>query len=124
VTARILTLTIVAVLMSGLAQVLFKVGVSAPRVQTAIAGGVLRDLLLAYAMSPGVWGGLFLYGLGTVLWLGVLARVQLSLAYPFVALGFVLTAMLGYFFFDDDMSAGRISGTLLVIAGVYLVARS
>jgi len=112
------------VLLTGAAQVLLKLGVSAPYVQEVMAGGVWGRTLLACASSPSVLAGLILYGLCTLSWLIILSRVELSLAYPFVALGFIETSILGYLLFGDNMTAGRFCGTLLVIAGVYLVARS
>jgi multidrug transporter EmrE-like cation transporter len=68
-------------------------------------------------------GGLALYGIATVLWLGVLSRVELSQAYPFVGLSFVLAAVLGYFVFADAVSATRVAGIALIVAGVVLVGR-
>lgn len=64
-----------------------------------------------------------MYGVGTILWLGVLSRLELSQAYPFVGLGFILTALLGYILFKDDFGMSRLTGTLFVLLGVYLVAR-
>ncbi len=51
--------------------------------------------------SPAILAGLAPYGFGTLLWLNVLAKTKLSQAYAFVRLGYVLTAVLGYFLFDD-----------------------
>jgi drug/metabolite transporter (DMT)-like permease len=122
-TARTLTLIFASVTFSSLAQMLFKIGVSsvgAGAAREASPEGRLIDML----GSPGVLGGLALYGLGTLLWLGVLSRVQLSQAYPFVGLSFVLTAALGYLVFRDDMGALRMIGISLIVAGVFLVGKS
>ncbi len=69
-------------------------------------------------------GGLALYGIGTLIWLRALAQVPLSQAYPFVGLGFVLTAALGSMLFNEALGPSRLVGTALVIAGVFLVGRS
>ena len=69
-------------------------------------------------------GGLALYGIGTLIWLRALAQVPLSQAYPFVGLGFVLTAALGFMLFNEALGPSRLIGTALVIAGVFLVGRS
>ena len=46
-------------------------------------------------------------------------------AYPFVvALGFVITAVAGWLLFNEPMSLSRVAGTVLICAGVVLVARS
>jgi multidrug transporter EmrE-like cation transporter len=53
----------------------------------------------------------------------VLARTELSQAYPFVGLGIVLTSLFGYLLFNDTLSPTRLMGTAVVMAGVILVAR-
>jgi multidrug transporter EmrE-like cation transporter len=69
-----------------------------------------------------VIGGLFLYGLSAAIWLFVLARLDVSVAYPFVALGFLLTMVLGCLLFGEPLTARKLIGTMLVMFGVYLVA--
>src|ERR1700760_1569313 len=54
-----------------------------------------------------------LYGVGTMLWLTVLSCIEVSQADPFVGLGFVLTAVLGYALFGNALGLQRILGTLL-----------
>src|SRR6185312_4726058 len=87
----ILLLALVSISMSAVAQILFKFGMSGGAVRAAIADGAPLGVLRAVALNPGVIGGLALYGLGTVLWLAVLSKAELSQAYPFVGLSFVLT---------------------------------
>lgn len=58
------------------------------------------------------------------MWLFVLSRVEVSFAYPFVALGFVLTAIMGRLFFQDSFSIEKAAGTALIILGVVLMSRS
>lgn len=122
--ARTLTLILCSVSLSAIAQVAFKFGVSSTQVRRHLAAGSFAETLLAFALSPGIVAGLALYGVGTVLWLNALARTELSQAYPFVALGFVLTAALGFLIFHESFGLPRLAGTLLVIAGVCLIARS
>ena len=122
--ARMIFLILLSVSLSGLAQVFFKIGVSAGPVRAALAGGSLPQLLLMFVQSPTVITGLAMYGVGTLVWLNVLARMDLSLAYPFVGLSFLLTALFGHFLFHEAFHAGRAFGTGLVIAGIILVART
>ncbi len=80
--------------------------------------------VIGVASNPFIWLGLGIYGLGTILWLGVLSKIDVSQAYPFVGLGFLLTMVFGLAFLGEQVSIQRIAGTLLVMAGVYLVASS
>jgi drug/metabolite transporter (DMT)-like permease len=120
----ILLLALVSVSMSAVAQVLFKYGMSARAMRAALMDGSTWTVARAVALSPGVLGGLALYGLGTVLWLGVLSRTELSQAYPFVGLSFVLTAIFGAVLFHDTLSPSRLAGIAAIVAGVWLVGRS
>jgi multidrug transporter EmrE-like cation transporter len=119
-----LVLILVSVTISALAQILLKAGMSAPAVQRGLAIGPSPGTVAAVFFHPAILGGLCLYFLSALVWLLVLARVQVSLAYPFVALGFVLTAVLGRMVFGEALSPIRIAGTLLICAGVVLLARS
>ncbi|NPD67639.1 small multi-drug resistant family protein [Lichenicola cladoniae] len=116
-------LILFSVTLSALAQVSFKLGVSGRTGQTVPDGQSLLASFLAMA-TPGVIGGLVLYGFGTLLWLQVLARTSLSQAYPFVGLGFVLTSLFGVFLFGETVTPLRGSGILLVTMGIYAIARS
>ena len=120
----ILALALASIALSAVAQGLLKFGMTGSGVREAIAAGGPIGIVRAVLLSPGVMGGLLLYGLGTVLWLAVLARAELSQAYPFVGLSFVLTAAMGYFLFADAMTATRLAGIALIVAGVVLVGRS
>lgn len=123
-TTHTLALILASVALSACAQVLFKLGVSSPAPLGGTPGGPPgAGAAVSVLLRPGVLGGLALYGIGTVLWLGALARTELSQAYPFVGLGFVLTAALGHALFGEALGPGRLAGTALVVAGVFLVAR-
>lgn len=74
--------------------------------------------------SPMVWVGLALYGLGAVAWLIVLSRLDLSFAYPFVALSYAITPILAWRLLDESVSALRWLGIAVIILGVVIVSRS
>jgi hypothetical protein len=87
-----LILILGSVALSATAQLLLKLGTTAPTVRAAIAGdGAFAGRALALMTTPTLVGGLALYALSAGFWIAVLSRVDLSLAYPFVGLGFVLT---------------------------------
>lgn len=117
-------LVLVAVAMSAGAQLLLKLGMSSPGVKSAFSGGGATEIAVSIATTGNVVAGLFLYGASAVVWLFVLARLDLSLAYPFVGLGFVATMLLGALVLGEQVTWMRIAGTLLICAGCALVART
>jgi drug/metabolite transporter (DMT)-like permease len=122
-TWTLIAMIIGSVSLSACAQILLRHGMSSPGVQAALAaGGGPLPVVLAIAGSLGVWAGLALYGLGAMVWLFVLARVEVSVAYAFVALGFLLTMALGCALLGEALTLRKIAGTALVALGVWLVA--
>ncbi len=54
----------------------------------------------------------------------VLSRVEISYAYPFLGLSFVLITLWGYFVLGESVDLWRVSGVLLICAGVAVVAQT
>ena len=121
VTLRLFLLILVSVGLSALAQLALKLGAGSAAPSRAQGIG---EELSGLVQSPWVLVGLGLYGLGALLWLFVLGRAPLSLAYPFVGMGFILTMLAGAWYLGEHISAARAAGTLLIAAGCVLVARS
>src|SRR5258708_11131880 len=120
----VLATLLASVALSAIAQVCLKAGMIGSGVQSAMAGGSTLQVARTVATSVPVVGGLALYGLGAVLWLFVLSKVELSQAYPFVGLSFIVTTGMGALLLHEAMTAGLAAGTLLVVVGVVLVSRS
>jgi len=118
-----LALIFVSVLMSAFAQILLKGGMSSQSVQRALGEDLSFRTFLSVFTNAGVVSGLFVYFGSALLWLLVLSKVEVSVAYPFVALGFVLTALLGHFVFGEVLPLQRLLGILLVCVGVGVLAR-
>jgi multidrug transporter EmrE-like cation transporter len=111
-----LALALVCVLLSSAAQIAMKRGMGAP------ASADLGATYVHALTSPMVWLGLVLYGVSAVLWLWVLSRLHVSVAYPLVSLGFVLTLVLGVLWLGEPFSWLRVAGCTLIVVGVSLLA--
>lgn len=112
-----------SVAMSTSAQLLLKTGMSNAGIKAAIESRDWWQAAFLVATNPWVGGGLTVFALSAAVWLLVLAKVEVSFAYPFVGIGFVVTMLLGWWLLGDTLNVQRISGTLLIAAGVVLVAR-
>lgn len=113
---------LLSIALSSAAQAFMKAGMMSPSVAAAVGAGRPMDIVLAIVMSPTVLTGLACFGLSAAAWLMVLARVDLSQAYPFVALGIVVTVAMAILWFGEPVSALRLIGVALVAGGVILVA--
>ena len=109
---------------SGVAgQLALKVGVTRAGAAAVETAGPLWTLITAFR-SPLVWLGLALYGLGALAWILVLTRLDLSLAYPFLALNFVLIAIASRLFLGEAIPALRWAGIVVICFGILVIAKS
>ncbi len=122
-TLTTLSLILATVTASACAQLALKLGMSSPTVTAALPQGG-KEVIFAVAASPLVWTGLTIYGLSVAVWLWILSKVDLSLAYPFVGVSFILVMLFGVFLLQEAVTPLRVVGTLLIALGCVMVARS
>jgi drug/metabolite transporter (DMT)-like permease len=114
---------LIAVLASATGQILLKKGMNN-------IGEVILDLrellsiLWRIGTNPYVIIGLIIYLAGTVFWLAALSQVDLSYAYPFASLSYIVMLVASWGLFDEKISLMRLLGTLVVGIGVLLISRS
>ncbi len=117
-----LALVLAGVLLNAVAQLLLKAGATAVG---PIAGwDGLRHAAPGLATHPGIWGGLGCYALSVVVWIVALSRVEVSVAYPLLSVGYVVNAVLAMWLFGENVSLQRWIGIGVILVGVTIVARS
>ena len=113
------------VLLNAVAQLLLKAGTSsAGQISLAAGSQVLRRTAAGLAQHPSILGGLACYAISVVVWIVALSRVEVSIAYPMLSIGYVVNALLAWWLFGEDVNAQRWLGIGVIIVGVALVARS
>lgn len=81
------------------------------------------DTILSLALNPFLILAVMFYAVLSVAWVWVLTFVPLSIAYPFVALTFVLTVASGALFFGEAVSLRLVLGGVMIIAGLIVITR-
>lgn len=76
------------------------------------------------ALNPFALAGFLCYLVSVIIWLMVLSRVEVSIAYPLLSVGYIVTAFAGWIFFKEELGAVRWAGILVICLGVYLITRS
>ncbi|MGQ9688409.1 MAG: EamA family transporter [Desulfobaccales bacterium] len=84
----------------------------------------LSGVFFRAAINPYIILGLFCYGMGFLVWLIVLAKAEVSYAYPMISLGYVFTAVLAWQLFGENLTLIRFAGILITCLGVFIIARS
>lgn len=116
-----LGLAFFCVCLTATAQVLLKMGMSSPAIQQAMAGDMRSVFWLALS-SPLIWGGMICFGASAGLWLLVLGKLEVSMAYPLISLGVVFTTVAGILILGESVSIYKLLGVSLVIAGVLVLS--
>ncbi len=71
-----------------------------------------------------VIAGIILYLISMFFWIKVLSKTDLSVAYPFVSLGIVLTVMLAAITLKEPVPPLRWLGIFITLCGVYIIVSS
>lgn len=116
-----LLLVIASVTLSAFGQTAFKIGVG--RVSFAKSDGLFPKIM-SFAMSPHILAGLVFYAVGTLFWLFALRNLDLSLAYPFVAISFIVVFLIGIFGLGEPFSTTRLAGLIIITIGLFVMARA
>lgn len=75
----------------------------------------------ALLFNPLFYTGFGAYAASALLWLWVLARLPLAVAYPLVGLNFVFIGLASVLFLHEHFSWHVLMGTILVVCGVLVV---
>jgi drug/metabolite transporter (DMT)-like permease len=104
-----------AVGMSG-GQVLFKLAAL-----RFTGGGSIGERFLNLLQNVPFLAALVFFGGLAILWVWILSFTPLSRAYPFVAIAFALTPLLGGVLFGEPISVRLVAGTIIILGGLFLV---
>lgn len=114
---------LISVLAGASGQIMLKKGMSSMGPLT-LTLDQLFNILWRVGTNPYVVIGLAVYVGGTVFWLAALSRVDLSYAYTFASLSYVVMLLASWRLFDENISPLRLLGTVVVGLGVFLISRS
>ena len=73
---------------------------------------------------PGIWVGFACITIGISIWLAALAQADLSIAFPIDSMQYIMTLVAAHIFLGEKINKMKLAGTLLVMAGIVLVAVS
>ena len=83
----------------------------------------LAKFWLKLIIDPWVLSGLFSAFIASVAWMATLTKFELSYAYPFMSLSFVVVFFMSVLLFNELITLPKVVGLLLVIVGLIILAR-
>jgi drug/metabolite transporter (DMT)-like permease len=111
----ITVITILCVLGISIGQILFKKAANSISNATNWQQWVFNGWLI-FAIA--------LYGITTLVWIWVLRHTSLHVAYPFMALAFLIVPGLGHLFLGEPLHLQTVFGGVLIFIGITLAARA
>ena len=85
---------------------------------------ICRRSQAALAYNGPVLAGLACYAVSVVIWILALTRVEVSVAYPMLSLGYIANAIGAWWLFGEAVTPTRFGGILVIALGTWVVARS
>jgi drug/metabolite transporter (DMT)-like permease len=113
----------IGVLLNATAQYCLKAGVNRLGVIGLQFHTLVRDGLVL-AVNPWILAGLCCYVVSVIVWIIALSRTAVSIAYPMVSIGYIVTAVAAWAFLGEHLSVTRWLGIGVIILGVFLVWKS
>jgi multidrug transporter EmrE-like cation transporter len=112
------------VILNACAQLLLKAGTN------ALGGAIhltmsnwFQTFIKVVTQAP-ILGGLACYGISLVVWIIGLSRTDVTIAYPMLSLGYVVSAFGAWMFLGEAISPQRLVAIGVIVIGVVLLART
>ena len=112
------------VILNACAQLLLKAGTN------ALGGAIhltmsnwFQTFVKVVTQAP-ILGGLACYGISLVVWIIGLSRTDVTIAYPMLSLGYVVSAFGAWMFLGEAVSPQRLVAIGVIVVGVVLLART
>jgi multidrug transporter EmrE-like cation transporter len=87
------------------------------------ANGTVISEVIKIFTNLYILGGLFLYAISSLFWIAALSKTELSYAYPFLSIGYILVIAFSFFILNEQISVYRLLGVALIIAGLIFIAQ-
>ncbi|MBF0216392.1 MAG: EamA family transporter [Candidatus Omnitrophica bacterium] len=119
---KLVVLVLIAEIFTALGQLFLKKGVDSSsfngKEHLNDPAGFAWDIL----SKPVIWVGVVLMATGLVSWLVALGRADLNLVFTLGSLQYLLIMILAHFYLGEKINILKLTGTLLVMAGMILAA--
>lgn len=99
------------------------------RWQVGAAGEIPSDglekarFIAILLINPWVMSGIVATFLAGVSWMLAMTRFEISYAYPFVSLNYVIVLAASVILFNESLSPPKIIGTIFVIVGIIVISK-
>ena len=117
------SLILTGVLLNAIAQLALKASVN-DMGAISIGLNTAMPVFTRLAAEPWLWVGLTCYGISVIVWILALSRVDVTIAYPMLSIGYVVNALAAWTLLGEALTGQRVLGIGIIIIGVIVLTRS
>jgi drug/metabolite transporter (DMT)-like permease len=121
---KVILLILLAEIWNTAGQIFFKKSTNALEVRSLRGVSTHIKLFRDILTNPLAWLGFGSMAMGLVIWFIALAGADLSVVSPIGSMQYILILITAHYFLGEKINALKLIGTLLVVAGIVLVAMS
>lgn len=110
---------LVSVILNAVAQLFLKQGA-----QVLNQPNIFENILSKILLNPYIISGLSCYAVSILLWIYALSKVDVSVAYPMISIGFIINVIAAWYLFNEPINSIKIAGIFFIILGVFLIGRN
>lgn len=81
------------------------------------------SLFMTVFFNSSIISGLSCYAISILLWIYALSKVDVSIAYPMISIGFIFNALAAWYLFSEPLGLYKLIGIFFIIVGVILISR-
>jgi multidrug transporter EmrE-like cation transporter len=112
------------VILNACAQLLLKAGTNALGGAIHLTMSNWFETFVKVVTQLPILGGLACYGVSLVVWIIGLSRTDVTIAYPMLSLGYVVSAVGAWMFLGEVIPPQRLVAIGVIVVGVVLLART
>lgn len=116
-------LILTGVLLNAVAQLALKASVN-DMGAISVSLNTAIPVFTRLAAEPWLWVGLTCYGISVIVWILALSRVDVTIAYPMLSIGYVVNALAAWALLGEALNGPRVLGIGIIIIGVVVLTRS
>jgi multidrug transporter EmrE-like cation transporter len=79
--------------------------------------------LVKAIFDPYIFSSFFAAFIASLTWMAALSKFDLSFAYPFMSMAFVVVLIASYFMLNEPLNFNKIAGMLFIVMGLIIASR-
>lgn len=120
---KVMALVVLKDTIESFGDLFFKMGALSTGINNVVMSNFL-EFAARITFNPWLWIGIIFYLANFFLWIALLSRVDLSVAFPLSSLTYIIVPLLAIVFLGEKVQFVRWTGIIFIIIGVSLAGRS